>query len=134
MTDKKSTGSTSSGDAKSESRQSKQDKEALRSADFGRAKDLAEKVTPKSVAEVNPGNQLNPEVKTGQDAEFNSWMRAQHEGGQPEQYSPMQAAQNIRDRAQAANAAPANKLDDPNHEDTLWVAQNVKGEPAQGTV
>jgi hypothetical protein len=114
-------------------KQSEQDKTALRSADFRRATDLAEKNAPTSVSDVNPGNQLNPEVKEGQDADFNSWVRAQHEGGSPEQFSPMQAAQNVRDRASAATAAPENRLDDPNHEDTLWVAKNVKGEPVQGT-
>ena len=117
----------------SKSTKSSQDEVALRSADFDAATDAARKVTPTSVEEVNPGNQLNPEIKTGQDADFNTWVRRQHEGGSPEQFSPMQAAQNVRDRASAANAAPANKLDDPNHEDTQWVAQHVKGEPVTGT-
>lgn len=116
--------------AGSDGRTVRSDKNALRAGDFNRTQDLAVKATPKDVAKVS-GPQINPSIEQGQDKAFNSWVRAAHESGNPEQYSPMQAAQNIRDKARGDAAAPANLIDDANDEDTRWVAENVKGEPVR---
>lgn len=67
-----------------------------------------------------------PSVEKGADRDFNTWLRAAHENGNPEQLSPMQAEQNIRDKAQ--DNPVANNLHDLSHEDTRWVVQNVLGE------
>jgi hypothetical protein len=107
------------------------DKEALKAADFKATQEAADKLTPTNVADVNPGNNLNPVVEKGADKEFNTWVRAAHTAGNPEQFSPMQAAQNVRDAQAGTTGAGTNRIDDPNDEDTRWVAENVKGEPVQ---
>lgn len=120
-------------DTSSSSNQSQkaQDAEAVKAADFQATEDAAEKAAPSSVTEVNPGNNLNPVVEKGADKDFNAWVRAAHTSGNPEQFSPMQAAQNIRDAVAGQTATGTNRIDDTSDEDTRWVVENVKGEKVQ---
>lgn len=67
-----------------------------------------------------------PSVEKGADRDFNSWLRKAHENGNPEQLTPMQAEQNIRDKA--VGEPTIAKHHDLSHEDTRWVVENVLGE------
>lgn len=69
---------------------------------------------------------FTPSVEKGADKEFNTWLRKAHENGNPEQLTPMQAEQNIRDKAvDTPTIAAHHDLSDP---DTRWVVENVLGE------
>lgn len=70
---------------------------------------------------------FTPSVEKGADKDFNTWLRKAHENGNPEQLTPMQAEQNIRDMAKPNEDNIASNHD-LSHEDTRWVVQNVLGE------
>lgn len=74
---------------------------------------------------------FTPSVEKGADRDFNTWLRKAHEQGNPEQLSPMQAEQNIRDKAVETPAT--SNLHDLDHEDTRWVVKNVLGEELPDT-
>lgn len=65
---------------------------------------------------------LTPSLEKGSDKAFNTWLRNAHENGNPEQLSPMQAEQNIRDLPQ--EQPQVNKIHDMSHEDTRWVVEH----------
>lgn len=69
---------------------------------------------------------MTPSIEKGADRDFNTWLQNAHENGNPEQLTPMQAEQNIRDKA-VTNPSVANHHD-LSHEDTRWVVKNVLGE------
>lgn len=69
---------------------------------------------------------FTPSVEKGADKDFNTWLRKAHENGNPEQLTPMQAEQNIRDKA--VDVPGIAEHHDLSHEDTRWVVKNVLGE------
>lgn len=66
---------------------------------------------------------LTPSIEKGSDANFNTWIRKAHENGNPEQLSPMQAEQNIKDKPTEPEA-PVSSQHDMSHEDTRWVVEH----------
>lgn len=77
-------------------------------------------------AETSADRNFTSSMEKGADADFNSFVRKAHEGGNPEQLSPMQIEQNARDKAKPqAGISEHHDLDD---EDTRWVVKNVLGE------
>lgn len=76
--------------------------------------------------ETSKERDFTPSVEKGADKDFNTWLRKAHENGNPEQLTPMQAEQNIRDMAQDTSAVAEHH--DLSHEDTRWVVENVLNE------
>lgn len=76
--------------------------------------------------ETSRGRDFTASIEKGADREFNTWIRKAHENGNPEQLTPMQAEQNIRDKD--ISQPHISQHHDLNHEDTRWVVQNVLGE------
>lgn len=84
---------------------------------------VTEEAAEKAI-EASKERDMVPSVEKGSDAAFNTWVRNAHENGNPEQLTPMQAEQNIRDKATVP--APAlSQVHDLDHEDTRWVVKNV---------
>lgn len=73
--------------------------------------------------ETSAERDFTPSVEKGADKDFNTWLRKAHEGGNPEQLTPMQAEQNIRDMAKDEPTVAEHH--DLSHEDTRWVVENV---------
>lgn len=74
-------------------------------------------------AETSAKRDFTQSVEKGADKDFNSFVRKAHEGGNPEQLSPMQIEQNARDKAKdQTTVAKQHDLSDP---DTRWVVKNV---------
>lgn len=71
----------------------------------------------------NKKRDFTPSVEKGADKAFNTWLRKAHENGNPEQLTPMQAEQNIRDMARPEEST-IGKQHDMDHEDTRWVVEH----------
>lgn len=79
-----------------------------------------------SAIKTSESRDFTASVEKGADKDFNTWLRKAHENGNPEQLTPMQAEQNIRDKRK--DEPVVSELHDLGHEDTRWVVQNVLGE------
>jgi hypothetical protein len=74
--------------------------------------------------DTSKGRDFTASVEKGADKDFNTWMRKAHENGNPEQLTPMQAEQNIRDKAKTEDGNVVSKVHDMSDEDTRWVVDH----------
>lgn len=73
--------------------------------------------------ETSKDRDFTPSIEKGADKDFNTWVRKAHEFGNPEQLSPMQAEQALRDKPTQPEQQ-VNSRHDMSHEDTRWVVEH----------
>lgn len=72
--------------------------------------------------EASKKRDFTQSVEKGSDKAFNTFVRRAHEFGNPEQLTPMQEEQRIRDMG--GDKPTVSKNHDMSHEDTRWVVEH----------